>query len=77
MRATVSTAMVEPQPSRRLGGMVNPSFVLDGGDVDSEPELAPPPLPPDRTAPARATRAHRPDPPRPARANRGGRPPRH
>ncbi|KAK9020264.1 hypothetical protein V6N11_054754 [Hibiscus sabdariffa] len=46
-------------------------------DVDSEPELAPPPLPPDRTAPARATRAHRPDPPRPARANRGGRPPRH
>ncbi|KAK8607115.1 hypothetical protein V6N13_052861 [Hibiscus sabdariffa] len=45
------------------------------GDVDSEPKLPPPP-PPDRTAPARAVRAHRPDPPRPARANRGGRPPR-
>ncbi|KAK8491105.1 hypothetical protein V6N11_063138 [Hibiscus sabdariffa] len=48
---------------------------VDRGDVDSEPELPPPP-PPDRTAPARAARAHRPDPPRPARANRGGRPPR-
>ncbi|KAK8992045.1 hypothetical protein V6N11_044937 [Hibiscus sabdariffa] len=45
------------------------------GDVDSELELPPPP-PLDRTAPARAARAHRPDPSRPARANRGGRPPR-